>query len=362
MKSKQKDFPLIKTKVKGVTKKFNLADPEERKEYFQRKISQEIGLLKKHLRRNTFIAYFLGKKNAGKGTYTKLMMEIFGPDKITHISVGDIVRAVHQEIKDKKKRQALSDYLSKNYRGYISVKEVFRALSGRNTKSLLPTEFILSLLKREIDKLPRKSLFIDGFPRDLDQVSYSLFFRDLINYRDDPDIFIAIDIPESVIAARMKNRVVCPKCQAPRSLKLFPTKQVGYDRKKKEFYLICDNPRCRGARMVSKEGDSLGIESIRDRLTLDGQLINKIFSLHGIPKVLLKNSIPVNRAKQYVDDYEITPEYSYRFDSKNNQVKIIESPWIIKDDQGQKVHSLLAPPVVISLIKQLVNVLGLKNN
>ncbi len=362
MKAQRKEFPLAKTKVRGLTKGFDLAGPKERKKYFQAKVGQEVTLLRNYLKRNTFIAYFLGKKNAGKGTYTKLMMEIFGSDKINHISVGDIVRAVHQEIKNKKRKQELLDYLSSNYRGYISIKEVFESLSGRSTKSLLPTEFILALLKREIDKLPRKSLFIDGFPRDLDQVSYSLFFRDLINYRDDPDIFIAIDIPESVIDARMKNRVVCPKCQTPRSLKLFPTKEIGYDQKKKEFYLICDDPQCRKARMVAKEGDNLGIESIRDRLTLDSQLIDKIFSLHGIPKILLRNSVPVKLAKQYVDDYEITPEYSYQFDSRTGKVKMTEKPWIIKDDQGQEVYSLLAPPVVVSLVRQLVKVLGLEKD
>jgi len=359
MKSKQKDFPLIKTRIKGVTKNFNLADPKERKEYFQKKVGQEISLLKKYLRRDTFIAYFLGKKNAGKGTYTKLMVEIFGPDKIGHVSVGDIVRATHQEIKDRRKKKELVDYLSRNYRGYVSVRQILGNLADRSTSSLLPAEFILALVKREIDRLPRKSLFIDGFPRDLDQVSYSLFFRDLINYRDDPDIFVAIDIPESVIDARMKNRVVCPKCQTPRSLKLFPSKRVGYDQRKKEFYLICDNPQCQGARMVGKEGDNLGIESIRERLNLDSQLIDKIFSLHGIPKILLRNSVPARLAKRYVDDYEITPEYSYQFEPRSGQVKMTEKSWTIKDDQGQEVHSLLAPPVVISLIKQLVSVLGL---
>jgi len=359
MKDYQKEFPLFKTKTRGLSKKFDLADPKERKKYFKAKAGKEIALLRKYLKNNSFIAYFLGKKNAGKGTYTKLMMDIFSQDKIGHISVGDIVRDVHQEMKDKNKKRKLLDYLSKNYRGYISVSHAIDTLLSRDTKSLLPTEFILTLIKREIDKLARKSLFIDGFPRDLDQVSYSLFFRDLIDYRADPDIFIAIDIPESIIDIRMKNRVICPKCHIPRSLKLFPTKEIGYDENKREFYLLCDNPQCKGARMIGKEGDELGIESVRKRLELDEQLIKKVFSLHGIPKILLQNTIPVNMAKDYVDDYEITPEYSYQLDAKTKQVKITEKPWVIKDDKERKAHSLLAPPVVLSLIKQLVKVLGL---
>ena len=360
MKDYQKDFPLIKTKVTGLPEKFDLADPAARKKYFEKKAGQEIALLKKHFKNNTFIIYLLGKKNAGKGTYTKLMMEIFGQDKIGHISVGDVVRITHQNMNDEDKKKELMDYLVKNYRGYISLEQAIDALLGRDTRLLLPTEFILALIKREIDKMEKKSLFIDGFPRDLDQVSYSLFFRDLIDYRVDPDIFLAIDIPESVIDARMKSRVVCPKCHTPRSPKVLPTKKIGYDEKKKEFYLMCDNPECQEARMVVKEGDDLGIESIRERLEKDDQLINKAFSLYGIPKILLRNTVPVDVAKEYVDDYEITPEYAYELDPETKIVKTIEKPWVVESDNGQKVYSLLAPPVIITLLKQLVEVLGLK--
>lgn len=359
MTNYKKDFPYVKIKGGKGNKKFDLADPIERKKYFQEKVGREIKLLNQYFKDNTFIAYFLGKKNAGKGTYTKLMMEVFGDDKIGHVSVGDIIRAVHQDVGDKERKKSLLDYLERNYRGYISIEESINALLSRDTKSLLPTEFILTLLKREIDKLKRKTLFIDGFPRDLDQVSYSLFFRDLINYRNDPDIFVAIDIPESVIDARMKSRVICPICHVPRSLDLLPTKEVRYDEKQNKFYLICDDPKCRKARMIEKEGDKLGIEAIRERLKLDGELIEKIFFLYGFPKILVRNSIPVDVALKYVDDYEITPAYSYQIDPKTKKVRKIESPWIVKDDEGRQVYSLLAPAVVVMLIKQLPKALGL---
>lgn len=359
MEKYKKEFPFLKTKIKNISKKFNLADPVERKDYFKQKVGQEIALIDEYLKNNTFIAYWLGKKNAGKGTYTKLMMEIFGDDKIGHISIGDIIRTVHEDMNDEAGKRELTDYLSNNYRGYISVEKTIDALLNREAKSLLPTEFILTLIKREIDKIDKKTLFIDGFPRDLDQISYSLFFRDLINYRDDPDVFVAIDIPEPVIDMRMRNRVVCPKCHTPRSLKILPTKKIVYDQDKKEFYLICDNPECNEARMVGKEGDEFGIESIRERLELDGKLIEKIFSLHGVPKILLRNTIPVRMAEEHVDDYEITPEYVHKFDPENKQVKTKEKPWLVKNDQGEESYSLLAPPVVIDLIKQLVKVLKL---
>jgi len=356
----EKEFPIFKTKVSGVERKFNLSDVSERKDYFEQKAGEEITKLKKYFDEGkTFIVYLLGKKNAGKGTYTKLMMEIFGKEKVAHISVGDIVRDVHTAMEDENERKELLEYLKKNYRGYISPEDGIDALLGRDQKTLLPNEFIMALVKREIDKVGKKALFLDGFPRNLDQVSYSMFFKELIDYRQDPDIFAAIDIPEAVIDERMKYRVVCPVCHTPRNLKLFATEKVGYDEDKKEFYLICDDPDCNGARMSSKEGDNMGIESIRDRIEMDGQLIDKVFSLHGVPKIFLRNAVPVASAKDYVDDYEITPEYYYEYDESAKSVKTLEKPFMVKDDEGVEVYSLLAPPVALALVKQLAKTLEL---
>ena len=356
----EKEFPLVGTKVSGAGKKFDLSDVNERKEYFLAKAGEEIAKLKKYFDEGkTFIVYFLGKKNAGKGTYTKLLMEVFGKDKIGHISVGDVVRDVHQAMENEEERKKLLEYLHKNYRGYITPEQGVEALLGRDTKTLLPDEFTMALVKREIDKMEKKAIFLDGFPRNFDQISYSLFFKQLIDYREDPDIFAAIDIPESVIDERMKNRVVCPICHTPRNLKLLATKKVGYDEEKKEFYLMCDNPECDNAIMSAKEGDNLGIETIRDRLEMDDKLIQKVFSLHGVPKIFVRNAMPADKSGELVDDYEITPEYYYEYDESSKTVKTLERPYTVKDDEGVEVFSLLAPPVVLSLIKQLVKVLGL---
>src|SRR3989338_10327452 len=292
MKGPVNEFPITKTKVPNLERKFDLSDPKERMEYFEAKAGPEIAKLKKYFENNTFVAYLLGKKNSGKGTYTKLMAEIFGKDKIGHISVGDLVRTTHKIVEDPAQKKELIEYLEQHYRGYISIEDAIDALIGKKQKVLFPNEFILALVKREIDKFGRKVIFIDGFPRELDQVQYALYFRDLVNYRLDPDLFVAISIPESVIDERMRNRVTCPICQTPRNLKTFPTKEAGYDEKSKEFFLICDNPECSGARMVGKEGDDAGIEIIRERLDLDDVLIKKVMTLHGIPKILLRNAVP----------------------------------------------------------------------
>jgi len=354
------DFPLFKTRIKGPARKFNLTDPNEQREYFEFKAGPEIRKIRDYLKNNTFIAYLLGKKNSGKGTYSKIFAEVVDKERIAHISIGDIVRRVHQEIlEDRQKKEELLNWLSQSYRGYISAEKAIEALLTRNTETLLPTEFILALVKREIGKLEKKALFIDGFPRNLDQVSYSLFFRDLIDYRADPDIFVLINVPEAVINERIKFRVICPRCQTPRNLKLLPAKEIGYDSNNKKFFFICDNPDCQRTKMVSKEGDELGINPIRSRLELDEKLINQAFSLYGIPKILLRNSVPVETAKEYVDDYEITPEYSYKWIGKEKKIEIIEKPWIFPDDEGILSYSLLPQPVVLSLITQMVEVLHL---
>jgi hypothetical protein len=81
--------------------------------------------------------------------------------------------------------------------------------------------------------------------------------------------------------------------------------------------------------------------------------------LYGIPKITLRNCIPKEKAKEYVDDYEITPQYSYKWDKDRKEVKIIEEPWTIFDDNKELSHSLLAAPVVIGMIKQMAEVLHL---
>lgn len=348
--------------MEGKDRVFNLTDPNERRDYFYYKAGEEIEKLKDYVKDNTFIVYLLGKKNSGKGTYSKMLAELLGADKLEHFSVGDMIRAISKEIQNETKKQELVDYLTKNYRGWLPVEKLVPIIEGRDTSTLLPTELILSLIKREIAKRDKKTIFIDGFPRDMDQVSYSLFFRDLIGFREDPDVMAFIDVPTNVIAGRIKGRRICPVCNTSRNLALLPTANVGYDAATKEFYLFCDNPGCTGyntARMVGKEGDELGIEPIRQRLETDQKLMEKAVELHGIPKVFLRNAIPVDEAKNYVDDYELTSGYEYAWDDAAKKVIVTEKPWVVKDDQERDSVSLQAPAVAVSLIKQLVCVLGL---
>ncbi len=93
MRTYEKDFPLFASKIDGVTKQFNLSIPAERLEYFEAKAGVEIKILKDYLDKNSFIAYFLGKKNSGKGTYSKMLKEIFGADKQ---AVGELAAQIRR--------------------------------------------------------------------------------------------------------------------------------------------------------------------------------------------------------------------------------------------------------------------------
>jgi hypothetical protein len=110
--------------------------------------------------------------------------------------------------------------------------------------------------------------------------------------------------------------------------------------------------------MLPKEGDELGIEPIRARLEADDQVFKQLLGLKGIPKVYLRNSVPADKAKDYIDDYEITPGYDYERDSVTGKINTIEKPWVIKDDNGVPSYSLLPPAVVAGLIDQVAKILS----
>ncbi|MCX6721773.1 MAG: AAA family ATPase [Candidatus Staskawiczbacteria bacterium] len=203
------DFPLFKTKS-AKYKRFDLSDPKDRQKYFEYKCGPEIKKLREYFKKNTFVAYLMGKKSSGKGTYAKMLAEIVDKDKVAHFSIGDMIRSFDEVIHDKSKRKELVEFLEKNYRGFLPLEDIMKSLDNRSTKTLLPSELILALAKREIAKLGKKTIFIDGFPRDVDQVSYTLFLRDIINHREDQDVFILIDVPTTVIDERVKFRVICP--------------------------------------------------------------------------------------------------------------------------------------------------------
>lgn len=350
------NFPIIGAKTKGVNKVYDLTNPDAVADYFQAKTGKEIAIIKKALLKKNFIAFFVGKKNAGKGTYSKIFSNLIGKENIVHLSVGDLVREIHGDWAGYSKSPQ-GKKMASIYRGSLSYGEAVERFLGRSASKLLPSDFILAMLRVKFDELKGKSVFLDGFPREIDQIAYSLYFKEIVGRAFDKDMYILIDIPDNVINERIKYRRICPVCHAPRNLKLLPTSIVEYDEKISEYYLRCDNPDCKKAVMISKEGDNLGIAPIKDRLAKDQQIIDQAFMLTGIPKILIRNSIPINQANELFDKYELTPAFSYEKDGATGQVKVIESPWVVEDNYGIKSHSLMPAPVVVALLKQMAVVL-----
>ncbi len=355
------DFPVFKTKTEGVTQGFDLNHPSGRQEYFKAKAGPEIEKLKAYLAEKSFVAFLLGKKNSGKGTYTKLFMEAVGAEHVAHISVGDLVRDAHTIFETGAGRDELVAFLEKEYRGFHGVEMVEDIILGKNQATLLSSELILALIKYEISKRPKQAIFVDGFPRAFDQIGYSLFMKEIIGYRNDPDFFVFISVPNAIIDERIKYRVICPVCKTPRNMKLLATRDVGYDEELDQFFLRCDNSNCsaQGTRMVGKEGDELGIEPIRERIETDNQIFKQLLQLKGVPQVYLRNSVPVDQAATSVDEYELTPEYHYQRNPETGEIKTLEKPWTVKDDAGVESYSLMPSAVALSLIKQVATTLGL---
>ena len=122
----KQEFPIFKTKTPPGSPKFDLADPEARASYFKYKAGPEIAKIKQYLQDRTFVALLLGKKGSGKGTYSKLFAEALESDNVVHLSVGDLVRSVDEEVQNPQKREELVSYLKANYRGFLPIEKLNR--------------------------------------------------------------------------------------------------------------------------------------------------------------------------------------------------------------------------------------------
>jgi adenylate kinase family enzyme len=353
------DYPFFNSKALSDNNVYDLTDPIDRLKYFHTKLGTKIEDLKSYLDSNSFISYMLAKKLAGKGTYAKMVADVLGPTRIAHISVGDVIRKIHVQLDDPTALQELRSYLEKNYRGFLSIDDALETLKNRTQdKVSIPTDFLLCLLKNEITLMGKKALFIDGLPRNLDQITASLYFRDLVNYRDDPDLFILIDTPNEILNARMKNRRVCPYCQTSRNLLFTPSQFVKYDKLADDYYFVCDNTLCSGygvARYIAKEGDLDGISSIEERLQADADLMAVAVTLQGIPKIMLRSTYPVAIAKEYLEDYEIQPKLVYSV--QGDKVALSKENWVFKDENGEECYTIYAATYVVNLLTSLHKIL-----
>jgi adenylate kinase family enzyme len=351
------DYTWMKTRTEATEgKEFDLLDPAQRRIYFNSKIGEELELLREFLKNNTFIAYLIAPKFAGKGTYTSMLMEAVGPEYFDVIKVGDIIEEYKAQYKDTGKDSEIYEFMQENYRGLMGLDEAFDAFTGSSQTKLAPTEFILSLIKKKIDEIGHKTIFLDGFPRKADQLAYSLYFRELVDYREDPDFFVLINLPLEVIDARIRERRMCPECRSPRNIRLLPTPEIEYDDEKGEFQLICDNPDCDHVKMQKKKRDKGGIDSIKERIESNLDLMDMGRKMYGIPKIELFNSLEKDKSELYVEDYELTKEFVHHYE--DGEVITEKKPFVVEVNRKQ-YYSLLPAPVIIQYVRQLCHLFRL---
>ena len=354
-------YPTLTTKRADVTETFDLHSPAGRRAYYQAKAGPTIEAIKTYLETGTFVAFLLARKAAGKGTYAQALVETLGSDRVYHLSVGDLVREIEQLVKDPAAEATLRENLQNTYRGFLPFEDAYQAFVNRDNSVLIPDEFILAVIKWKIAQMPNKAVLIDGFPRSIDQITYALYFREIMNLREDPDFFMFFDVPIQGIDERIKYRVACPDCQLSRNLRFNISSLLGYDTETDQYHLICDNGECSGhgeTRMVGKEGDHKGIDHIRGRIETETALMEKANELQGVPKVLASAFVPTDVALDNVDTYEISTAYDFSHDDAGN-VSAEGGYWELKNDAGESVYGIKPPALVLSILQQVHEILGL---
>lgn len=163
------------------------------------------------------IIVLLGPPGSGKGTQVEHISKNLGFYKI---SMGDMLReAITKE-----------DEIGKKAKRHLT--------DGK----LVPDYLVLEMVRRELEKEKGKGdIVFDGFPRNLKQ---AISFDRLLNSVGKKiDIVLYFDIPFALLARRLSQRRICPRCSAVYNLETAPPRS----------HNICD--KC-GSTLVKRRDDS----------------------------------------------------------------------------------------------------------
>lgn len=333
----------------------------ELKDFFNKRTPQNLAKLKKHLAEKNFVLFFLAKKQAGKGTYAKILSDVTD-EKIVHISVGDLVREAEKQAQDPQKKDQLIEDLKKYYKGPSSVEKVIdEFIHQAESTNLLPTEAIMALIEKKVVEYQGKSVIIDGFPRSKEQVALATQMQKDFESRGTPSAFVEINCPEEVLLRRYIDRRICPVCQTPKNIKLLLTKEIDYDQISGEFHLVCERPECQRAHYIQKQGDQDGIEKVKANQKKVQEMIDKIKKENPHLHVVVHNSIPLDKAHKH-EKSDFTEEANLIWDPEKKEVIRNFKPMIVKDDQGRDAYSRWPEPVVVDLVDRLAEWLEKTDN
>lgn len=163
------------------------------------------------------IIVLLGPPGSGKGTQVERISKELGFYKI---SMGDLLREAITK----------DDEIGKKAKNHL--------VDGK----LVPDYLVLEMVRRELEKEKGKGdIVFDGFPRNLNQ---AISFDRLLNLAGKKiDIVLYFDIPFALLARRLSQRRVCPRCSIVYNLETAPPRS----------HNICD--KC-GSTLVKRRDDS----------------------------------------------------------------------------------------------------------
>lgn len=94
---------------------------------------------------------------------------------------------------------------------WLSVGQILResndpeVINIMQTGQLVPTEKVDEILEKELDKIPdKKTVILDGFPREINQAKW-LVEKNILKGGNE-DLIILIDVPYEMLLERMLNR------------------------------------------------------------------------------------------------------------------------------------------------------------
>ncbi len=332
------------------------------KEFYEERIGEHFSRFHQHIDDSGFVLFFLAKKSAGKGTYSKILHNVTD-GKVIHLSVGDLVRAAEKRALDPEQRQGFVDELREYYKGSDSIDDVVEKFvkEASDLSALLPTEMVMALIEKAVQDNQGKALIIDGFPRSLDQVNIAMKMQEDFEAKGLPSAFVEIDCPDDVLVQRQLHRVVCPECQTPRNVKVLLTEDIERDEDTGEYHLICDNKDCSRIRMKKKYANPTAddiekIKSVQDQVK---ELIQHVREKAAHCHLVVSNQVLVKDADKHDPD-DFTLEAEFDWDPESKQVIKNFKPWTVKDDEGNDAYSRWPDPVVADMIKVLTEWLDVK--
>ncbi|MBU5682424.1 MAG: nucleoside monophosphate kinase [Candidatus Aenigmatarchaeota archaeon] len=175
-----------------------------------------------------------GPPGSGKGTYSSILKEKLGIEKI---STGDIFRA---EVKKQSE-------LGKKVESYLK------------QGLLVPDEIVIEVVKKIIDE-KKDNFILDGFPRTVNQAEW------LINYIK-IDAIIKINVHDEILIEKISGRRVCsnPNCDGNYNITDIDKVIDGIHYKLPSLLpkndMICD--KC-GSKLIQRDDDRP--EIVRERL------------------------------------------------------------------------------------------------